>query len=282
MKDNFIDTPSQKDYSINPPLKGIQLDLVELMRYYELIWVMIKREIAIRYKQTLIGSAWIILQPTITVAIFVIVFNKMMGVAASGIPYVAFALCGIAPWLYFTHAVTRTSYCLIENQSILRKIYFPRLVLPISTSLGGLFDFVVMLLLLIVVLIFYQVPFTIAFLLAPAFLLLVVINALAMGLWLSAFNIKYRDLNNILPFLIQIGLFITPIGYPMDMAPEKLNFIFNLNPLAGAISGFRWAILGTSFPPITTLMFSIVFSVLFLVSGLYIFKKKEDNLVDHL
>lgn len=271
-----------KNYRITPPSKKVRLGIRELLQHRELIFVMVWREILIRYKQTLIGSAWVLIQPIITVGVFVVLFNQIMNVDTRGIPYVLFALCGIVPWIYFTHALTKSSYSLLENQNILRKTYFPRIVLPIAGVLSGLIDFAIALVLMFVGLLIYQIPIGINFLFFPLFVLLIVLFSLAVGLWVSSINIQYRDINNIFPFLIQIGLFITPIGYPLEMASEKWRFIFGFNPLTGAIEGLRWSILGTGFPGWSILLQSVSITVLLLISGLYFFKKKEKNLTDFL
>jgi len=273
---------TNRDYVVTPPKKKLMLGVVELLEYRKLVWVMMWREVLIRYKQTYLGAAWVLIQPMITAVVFVIIFNRMMDVQVTEVPYVAFALCGIICWVYFTHAVTKSSICLVTNRILLRKIYFSKLVLPVATILGGLLDFFIAFIVMIAVLISYQIPIGLSFLAFPLFLLLIVLNALALGLLLSSINVKYRDVSNMLPFIMQIGLFLTPIGYPLALAPGKWQLLFTLNPLSGAIEGFRWAILGTAFPSWTALGNSIVITLLFLLTGLLLFKKREPYFSDLL
>lgn len=273
---------TNSNYVVTPPTKGLNLGLRELLKYRKLVWVMMWREILVRYKQTYIGAAWVLIQPIITTIVFVIIFNRMMNVQSNEVPYVAFALSGIICWVYFTHAVTKSSICLLTNRILLKKVYFSRLTLPVSVILGGLLDFFIAFVVLVVVLIIYQIPIGLHFLFFPFFLFLLVLNALAVGLWLSSINVKYRDVKNMLPFLLQIGLFITPIGYPLALAPEKWKLFFILNPLSGAIAGFRWSILGTEFPSWLVLGTSIGVTFILLVSGLLFFKKQEPYFSDLL
>lgn len=265
---------------IQPPQKKVSLRLRELLDYWDLIFILIWREIKIRYKQTVVGSAWAIIQPVVSMLIFTLLFDKVMNVPSGNIPYPIFSFCALVPWTYFTHALTKTSRCLVDNRVLLVKVYFPRLIYPLAAALGGLIDFFIALAILVIMQCYYGIAPSAAVLLFPFFLSLNILAALSVGLWLAAINVQYRDVMNVLPFLMQIWLFITPVAYSSGMIPEKWQFVYGLNPMTGVVEGFRWIMLGSSAPPPAILLASIGMIAILLISGLFFYKKREDYFTD--
>lgn len=265
---------------IKPPQKKTTLDLKELMSYWDLIFILIWREIKIRYKQTVVGSAWAVVQPVISMVVFTLLFDKMMKIPSGETPYPVFSFCALVPWTFFSHALVKTSRCLIDNRMLLTKVYFPRLIYPLAATLGGMVDFLISFVVLILLMLFYGIVPTAAVFLLPFLILLNIMTALSVGLWLSAINVQYRDLLNILPFVTQVWLFITPVAYSSDMIPDQFKFIYGLNPMAGVVEGFRWALLGEGNPPGLILLASISIVIVLFISGLYFFKKREDYFTD--
>lgn len=265
---------------ITPPQKKVKLNLKELLTYRDLIWILTYREIKIRYKQRIVGSAWAIIQPVVTMIIFSVLFGQLMKTPTEGIPYPIFSYTALVPWSFFTHALTKSTTCLRLNSNLITKVYFPRLILPIVAVLGALIDFLIAFSVLILMMFFYGIVPTYAIIFTPFFILLTILTVLSISLWLSAINVEYRDIENLLPFIIQTGLFITPIAYSSKIIPEKFQLLYALNPMAGVVEGFRWALLGQGDPPSLILAISTSVVLLLLVSGLYFFKKKEDFFAD--
>lgn len=266
---------------IKPPSGWSALNLRDVWNYRELIYFMTWRDLKVRYKQTLLGAAWAILKPFLTMIVFTIFFGNLAGVPSDGVPYPIFSFSGLLPWELFASALTVASHSLVSNRHMITKIYFPRMILPISSVLSGLVDFFIAFTILIVMMIYYQVKLTSAIWALPLFLILALITALGVGLWLSALNVLYRDINYITPFLVQFWLFITPIAYGSSLVPEKWQILYALNPMTGVVEGFRWSLLGTTQgAPSLTLLVSAVIAVLLLISGLFYFRRTERQFAD--
>lgn len=273
---------------IRPSSGWSALNLRELWSFRELIYFLTWRDIKVRYKQTALGAAWAIIQPLFTMIVFTIFFGRLAKVPSDNVPYPIFSYTALLPWGLFTKALTDTGRSLVQNRAMITKIYFPRLSIPIASVLGGLVDFFLAFLVLIAMMIYYQyapnsvyhIRLTSALLALPLFLLLAVVTALGVGLWLSALNVLYRDINYILPFLTQFWLFITPVAYPSSMIPKRWQLIYALNPMTGVVEGFRWALLGTDMALGPMLAVSTAIAVLVLVSGLFYFRRMERTFAD--
>lgn len=264
------------------------LNLRDLWNYRELIYFLIWRDIKVRYKQTALGAAWAIIQPFFTMIVFTIFFGRLAGVPSEGVPYPIFSYTALLPWGLFTKALSDAGRSMVSNRAMITKVYFPRLVIPIASVLSGLVDFSIAFLVLLGMIVYYNhvpgdyntIAITPAILTLPLFLLLALGTALGVGLWLSALNVKYRDINYILPFLTQFWLFITPVAYPASMVPEKWRWLYAINPMTGVVEGFRWAMLGTSSGPDLMLLVSISISLVLLVTGLFYFRRMERTFAD--
>ncbi|MBI1856466.1 MAG: ABC transporter permease [Chloroflexi bacterium] len=268
---------------IKPSTGLAALKLRDLWTYRELVYFMIWRDIKVRYKQTMLGAAWAVIQPVLTMLVFNFIFNG--GIAKvqtdSNIPYPIFAYTALLPWGLFTSALNNASRSLTSNQNMVTKIYFPRLVLPLASVLGGLVDFAIASVILVGLMIYYRVtPNLVSLWTLPFFLLLSVITALGVALWLSAINVQYRDVNYVLPFLTQFWLFITPVAYSAKVISDKWQLVYSLNPMAGVVNGFRWALLGANTGPSLQMWVSVGISALFLVSGLFYFRNMEKTFAD--
>jgi lipopolysaccharide transport system permease protein len=265
---------------IKPSTGLAALNLRDLWIYRELVFFMIWRDIKVRYKQTLLGAAWAVIQPVLTMLIFNFIFGTVAKVNTEGIPYPIFSYTALLPWGLFSAALNNASRSLTTNQNMVSKIYFPRLVLPLASVLGGLVDFAIAFLILIVLMFYYKVTPTPAIWTLPLFLVLTVVTALGVSLWLSAINVQYRDVNYVLPFLTQFWLFLTPVAYSANVISAKWQFVYSLNPMAGVVNGFRWALLGTNTGPSMNMAISIGISLIFLVSGLFYFRSMERTFAD--
>ena len=276
-----IHLPRQPETIHIRPSTGLAaLNLQDLWLYRELIFFMIWRDIKVRYKQTLLGAAWASIQPVLTMLVFNFIFGTVAKVPTEGIPYPIFSFTALLPWGLFTTALNNASRSLTANQNMVTKIYFPRLVLPLSSVLGGLVDFAIAFLILVVMMVYYKVTPTAAIWTLPLFLVLTVVTALGVALWLSAINVQYRDVNYILPFLTQFWLFLTPVAYSAKIISDKWQLVYSLNPMAGVVNGFRWALLGTNTGPNLNMAISIGISLIFLVSGLFYFRAMERTFAD--
>ena len=264
------------------PIKGwASLNLRDLWVYRELVYFLTWRNLKVRYKQTLLGASWAVLQPFMTMVVFSIFFGNLAKVPSDGIPYPIFAYTALLPWGLFSKALSDASASLVGNSNMITKIYFPRIILPLATILGGLVDFGVAFLVLLAMMLYYGIAPTSAVWTLPLFLLLAVITALGVGLWLSALNVLYRDVGYVIPFLTQFWLFITPIAYPASMVPAKWRLVYALNPMTGVVEGFRWALLGTQqSAPSAMLIVSTTIAILVLVSGLFYFRRMERQFAD--
>lgn len=266
---------------IKPPKGLAALNLRDLWLYRELVVFMIWRDIKVRYKQTLLGALWAIIQPVLTMIVFTFIFGKVAKVPTDNIPYPIFSYTALLPWGLFVAALNQASRSLTSNHNMITKIYFPRLILPIASVLGGLVDFAISFLVLVVLMFYYQVtPSWASLWTLPLFLLLAIITALGVSLWLSAINVQYRDVNYALPFLTQFWLFITPVAYSSSIVSEKWQLAYSLNPMAGVVNGFRWALLGSGNGPDLSLLVSVAISFLILFSGLFYFRNMEKTFAD--
>jgi lipopolysaccharide transport system permease protein len=265
---------------IQPSTGWAALGLAELWQYRELIYFLSWRDIKVRYKQTTLGIAWAVMQPVFTMIVFSIFFGRLAGIPSDGLPYPVFAFCALLPWQLFAHSLTESSNSLVANQNLITKIYFPRLVIPLSSVIAGLVDFVIAFGVLIGIMGYYHIIPTQAVWTLPFFVLLAVSLALGVGLWLSALNVRYRDVRYTLPFLTQVWLFATPIVYPSSLVPEQWRVLYGINPMAGVVEGFRWALLSTGKAPGNMLTASVLVTLVIFVSGLYYFRRMERTYAD--
>jgi len=265
---------------IRPSRHLFSLRLRELWEYRELLYFLVWRDVKVRYKQTVLGAAWAILQPFLTMVVFSIFFGRLAGIPSEGIPYPIFAYTALLPWQLFAHALTESGNSLVANQQLITKVYFPRLVIPISAVLAGLVDFCIAFVVLLGMMVYYGVLPTKAVLALPLFLLLALATALAVGLWLSALNVQYRDVRYTLPFLTQFWLFATPIAYPSTLIPEQWRVVCGLNPMAGVVEGFRWALLGTGQGAGPMVVVSAIVVTALLIGGLVYFRWMERSFAD--
>ncbi|MCX8024127.1 MAG: ABC transporter permease [Thermanaerothrix sp.] len=262
------------------PYRGrVPLNIREFWHYRELLYFLVWRDIKVRYKQTLLGAAWAIIQPFFTMVVFSFFFGRMAQMASNGYPYPIFSYTALLPWTYFSGALSLAANSLVGSGGLITKVYFPRLIVPVSSVLSGLVDFAFAFLVLIGMMIYYGYAPTLYTVLLPLFLLLALITALGVGLWLAALNVKYRDVRYLIPFLTQFWLFATPVVYPSSLLSEPWRTLYGLNPMVGVVEGFRWALLGDK-PPELMILVSAVVSVVLLVSGLIYFRRTEDTFAD--
>ena len=263
------------------PSKGwVPIKLNELWEYRELLFFMTWRDVKVRYKQTILGMSWAIIQPFFTMIIFSLFFGRLAQVPSDGIPYPIFSYAALVPWGFFANGLTNSANSLVMSSNMLKKVYFPRLVLPISTVIGGVVDFVIAFVVLLLMMLYFGIVPTINIIGLPLFLLLALITSLGVGLWLSAMSVQFRDVRYALGFLIQVWLFATPIAYPSSLLDEPWKTLYGLNPMAGVVEGFRWALLGTDTAPGPMIIVSTVVAVLLLISGLFYFRRMEKTFAD--
>jgi lipopolysaccharide transport system permease protein len=275
------DRGSTVPITIIEPAKGwTAVDFEELWHYRDLLYFLIWRDIKVRYKQTVLGAAWAVIQPFFTMVVFSIFFGHLAGISSGDVPYPIFAYAGLVPWTYFANALTQSSNSLVEQERVITKVYFPRLLVPMAPVVAGLLDFAIAFVVLIGMMFVYGITPTAAILTLPLLILLSTAIALAAGLWLAAINVQYRDVRYTIPFLIQLWLFATPVAYPASLVPEFLRPVFGLNPMVGVIEGFRWALLGSQPPSFPMLIVSALVASLLLVGGLFYFRRMEDSFAD--
>ncbi len=266
---------------LRPPRGWTALNLRDLWQYRELIYFLTWRDLKVRYKQTLLGASWAILKPFLTMVVFSIFFGGLARVPSDGVPYPIFAYTALLPWELFNNALQVASRSLVGNAHMITKVYFPRIILPLSSTLSGIVDFGIAFVILIGMMAYYGFAPTPTVWTLPLFLLLALVTALGVGLWLSALNVLYRDIGYITPFLTQFWLFITPIAYPASLVPEQWRLLYAVNPMTGVVEGFRWALLGTQqSAPLGMLAISVAISLLVLVSGLFYFRRMERFFAD--
>jgi lipopolysaccharide transport system permease protein len=258
----------------------LALDVGELWAYRDLIYFFIWRDIKVRYKQTVIGAAWAILQPVLTMLVFSLFFGRLARIPSQGLPYPIFYYCALLPWMYFATAMQAATNIVVENQRVITKIYFPRVVLPIASVMAGLLDFAISFAVFLVLMAYYHIMPTGAVIWLPPLTLLAVLTALGVGLWLSALNAMYRDVRYVVPFLVQFWMFASPVAYPSSLVPAKWRWLYGLNPMAGVIEGFRWALTGHGDPPSILLAASSGAVVLLVLSGLVYYHAMEGTIAD--
>jgi homopolymeric O-antigen transport system permease protein len=267
---------------ITPPRGWFDLDLREVWAHWELLYFFVWRDLKVRYKQTAIGVAWVVIQPFMTMLVFTLFFGRLAKIPSEGLPYPLFYYAALLPWTYFSFSVTNATNTIVEHQNMVTKVYFPRVLLPFSAVVSGLVDFAIGFVLLAGMVVYYHFTPTVGTLLLPFFLLLAVATAFGIGLWLSALNAMYRDVRYAIPFLVQFWLFASPVAYPTTLVPERWRWLYGLNPMAGVVEGFRWALTGHGQPPGALLLGSTAGVLLLLLSGLIYFQKVEGTIADRV
>lgn len=266
---------------IEPSSGWVGLKLRDLWAYRELLYFFVWRDIKVRYKQTVLGASWAIIQPLFTMAVFSLFFGHLAKLPSDGVPYPIFAYAALVPWSFFANGLTQSSNSLVENANLIKKIYFPRLAIPVSTVLSGMLDFALAFLVLIGMMLYYGITPTVNVLWLPAFLLLALVTSLGVGLWISALNVQYRDFRYVVPFLTQFWLFATPVAYSSSLLKEPWQrTLYGLNPMVGVVSGFRWALLGTNSAPGPMVAASSVAAVVILIGGAFYFRRMEKTFAD--
>ena len=265
---------------IEPANAWPSIGLGELWDYRELLYFLTWRDLKVRYKQTALGAAWAIIQPLFMMLVFSLFFGRLAGVPSDGIPYPLFTFCALLPWQLFANSLTESSNSLVRNQNLITKVYFPRLVVPLSAVLGGLVDFAIAFLILLAMLPFYHVVPGWQIVALPLFIVLAILTAMAVGLWLSALNVQYRDVRYTINFLVQFWLFATPVAYPSSIIPARWRVLYGLNPMVGVVEGFRWSILGKPESPGVLVLVSTVVVVTLLVGGIFYFRRMEQQFAD--
>jgi lipopolysaccharide transport system permease protein len=265
---------------IRPSEGWVSLKLDELWQYRELLYFLVWRDIKVRYKQTTLGAAWAIIQPVFTMIVFSLFFGKLGKMPSDGIPYPIFSFTALVPWTFFSTGLSQASNSLVGSSSLITKVYFPRLIIPVATVLAGVVDFALAFLILLGMMFYYGIHPGINIVWLPLFLLLSFVTALGVGLWLSALNVQYRDVRYIVPFITQLWLFGTPIAYPSSLLPQPWRTLYGLNPMAGVVEGFRWALLHTSYAPSPIIAASSLAALIILVGGAFYFRRTEKNFAD--
>ena len=264
---------------IRPPRKWVPVDFKELWEYREFLYFFTWRDVKLRYKQTGLGIAWAIIQPLFLMIVFSLFFGGLAQIPSDGVPYPLFSLAALLPWTLFAEGMTRSTISMVSNANIMTKVYFPRLIMPVASIMSPLVDFCVAFGILIIMMAYYGFVPTLNVIFLPLLVVFAMMTSLAVGLWLSALNVKYRDFQYTVPFLIQIWMFASPVVYPASMVPEQFRFLYALNPMTGVIEGFRWALLGTN-PPTTMIFISLGVVIALLVSGVFYFRRMEQYFAD--
>ena len=275
-----VSLPALPHVAIRPARGWAGPNLRELWQYRELLFFLIWRDIKVRYKQTALGAAWAVIQPVFSMVVFSLFFGKLAKVPSDGVPYPVFSYCALLPWQLFAYALAESSNSVVANERLISKIYFPRLVIPIAGVLAGLVDFAIAFVVLIVLMLHYGIVPTWAIATLPLFVLFAIMTALAVGLWLSALNVQYRDVRYTVGFLTQIWLFLSPVAYPSSLVPAPWRPLYGLNPMAGVVEGFRWALIGKTPAPGAMLAVSMLVVMVLLVGGLLYFRHMENSFAD--
>jgi len=272
---------SETPVTIIRPSRGwISLNLHELWEYRELLYFLTWRDIKVRYKQTVLGVAWAIIQPFFTMVVFSLFFGKLAKMPSDDIPYPVFSYAALVPWTFFANGLSQSSTSLVASANLIKKVYFPRLVVPISAVISGGVDFALAFAVLLGMMFFYSIVPTAAVIWLPLLLLLALVTSLGVGLWLTAMNVQFRDVRYAVPFLVQAWMFATPIAYPSSLLDEPWRTLYGINPMAGVVEGFRWALLGTETAPGPIIIVSTLVAVGLLVSGAYYFRRMEKTFAD--
>ncbi len=273
-------TADQHRFVIEPAAGWTALDLREIWRYSELLYFLTWRDIKVRYKQTVIGAAWAILQPFLTMVVFSIIFGSLMNVSSGAVPYPVFSYTALLPWTFFSTAISRAGTSLVLSANLISRVYFPRIIVPLAAVLAALVDFAIAFVILLGMMLFYGIVPGVALLALPFFILLAILTAFGVGFWLSALNVKYRDIAYAIPFLTQFWLFVTPVVYSTSIVPQEWRWLYGLNPMAGVIEGFRWALLGQGKAPSQLIVVSLFTVIVLLATGLVYFHRVEHEFAD--
>ncbi|MGD2124843.1 MAG: ABC transporter permease [Desulfobacteraceae bacterium] len=265
---------------IKPTSRFFSLSVKELCEYKDLLYFLVWRDIKVRYKQTVLGIAWVILQPLIFMTIFTLIFGKLARLPSEGIPYPVFIYTALLPWQLFAYALSQSAESLVANEKLITKIYFPRILIPMAPIFSGLFDFLLSFVVLIFLMLLHDITPGLNLLFLPVFLLFAVFTSLGAGLWFTALNVRFRDVRYTIPFLTQIWFYATPVAYSSTLVPESLHWLYRLNPMVGVVEGFRWILLNAKVPSSAELTISLAVSVMFLASGLLYFQKVEGDFAD--
>ena len=265
---------------IEPSHGWKNLGLHELWEYRELLYFLVLRDIKVKYKQTVIGAGWAVIQPLFTMVVFSVIFGRLANLPSDGVPYPIFSFAGLVPWVFFSNGLTQSSGSLVGGGGLIKRIYFPRLIVPIAGVLSGIVDFFLSFLILLGMMAYFGIVPTVAVIWLPFLLLLAIVTSLGVGLWLSAMNVQFRDIRYAVGFIVQIWLYATPIAYPSSMIPAQWRALQGLNPMAGVVEGFRWALLGTETAPGSMLMISVPAALVLLISGALYFRRMEKNFAD--
>ena len=271
-----------KEAFIRPSRGAAPINLAALWRCRELLYFLTWRDLKVRYKQTLLGVAWVLLQPLLIMAVFSIFFGLLMKVPSDGIPYPVFTFCALVPWQLVANSFSDASNSLIANQNLITKVYFPRMIIPLSAVLARLVDFACALLVLLGLMLYYNIMPSAAIWTLPLFILFALANGIGVGLWLSALSVKYRDAQHMIPFITQLWFFLSPVVYPASLVPKDWQFLYALNPMVGVIEGFRWALLAKGDGPGPTLIVSVAIAAFLLGGGLLYFRRQEGTVADVL
>ena len=267
---------------IEPPRSFFELRLREVWAYRELLYFFVWRDVKIRYKQTAIGVLWVVLQPILNMLVFTLFFGRLAKLPSDGLPYPVFYFAALIPWTYFATSLTSTTNIVVESQQLITKVYFPRLILPISSVLSGLVDFAIGFVVLAIFCFAYGILPALTALWLPVLLLLALLTALGVGLWLSALNALYRDVRYVIPFVISFWMFASPVAYASSLVPARWRWLYGLNPMAGVIDGFRWAITGRGQAPGLLLLVSALAVVFVLLGGIFFFNRMETTIADRV
>ncbi len=271
---------SQMITHIRPASRLMPIHLGELWEYGDLLLLLIWRDLKVRYKQTIIGAVWAILQPLLMMGVLSVVIGWFSGIKTGDIPYPIFTYSALVPWNFFTNVLVQSNYTILNNSGLVTRVYFPRLILPMATAGIGLVDLAIALIILFLLIGLYGITLTWTVLLLPLFILMALLTALGFGLWLAALNVEFRDFGQIVPFMMQVWFFATPIAYPITLVPEALRGVYSLNPMVGVVEGMRWALLGKGAPSIDQMLISALIVILVLVGGVIFFRYKEVRFAD--
>jgi lipopolysaccharide transport system permease protein len=267
-------------HRIEPSEGWVSLKLGELWEYRELLYFLSWRDIKVRYKQSVLGAAWAVIQPFFTMVVFSLFFGRLAGVPSDDLPYPIFSYAALVPWHFFANGLTQSSNSMVGNSTLIKKVYFPRFMIPISAVVSGMVDFVLAFGVLLLMMLFYGIAPTGNVVWLPALILLAFMTSMGVGFWLSALNVQFRDVRHTVPFLTQFWLFATPIAYPSSMLDEPWRTLYAINPMAGVVEGFRWALLGSETQPGPMIVVSSVVAVFLLVGGAYYFRRMERTFAD--
>ena len=279
---NYAINTSIETIRIEPAKGWVALRLDELWQYRELLYFLAWRDIKVRYKQTALGAAWAVIQPFFTMVVFSLFFGKLAGLSSDGVPYPLFSYAALVPWTFFANGLAQSSDSLVGSANLVRKVYFPRLAIPIAAILSGVVDFCIAFVVLLFMMLYFGVAPTANIVWLPLFALLTIVASLGVGLWLSALNVQFRDVRYVVPFIVQVWLFATPIAYSSSLLSEPWRTVYGLNPMAGVVEGFRWALLGTETAPGAMVAVSAIVALTMLVASAYYFRRMEHTFADQV